>query len=237
MSGQNTRAAESPTGIDTDVPTRAAKEPEGLQDAVPADETAAAKIAKPDIYSAAALASAVEIVTGAVSVEPSSLEVRRSNKHEFFRASPDPRHWLQAQVLAIKDEDSGLKPDLYPVMPAVITHLMELTQPYEFVLAVNRRNRPFLIPVPGPSRRDGERHRAHQDLHDAVQQSRERWVRLTWVEGGYEIATLDPRSQLSLQPRFPDYAPDTILRLGFRGRIIADLTHPAFQRLGIDTSD
>jgi hypothetical protein len=192
---------------------------------------------KPDIYSAAALASTVEIVTGAVSVEPSSLEVRRPSKHEFFRASPEERHWLQAQVLAIKDEDSGLKPDLYPVMPTVITHLMELTQPYHFVLAINRRNRPFVIPVPGPSRRDGERHRAHQDLYDAVQQSRGQWVRLTWIDNGYEIATLDPHSTLSLQPRFPDYTPDTILRLGFRGRIIADLDHPAFQRLGLDIGD
>jgi hypothetical protein len=118
----------------------AGREATGLASTASADEAVAARIAKPDIYSAEALASAVEIVTGAVSVEPSSLEVRRPSKHEFFRASPEERHWLQAQVLAIKDEDSGLKPDLYPVMPAVITHLMELTQPYHFVLAVNRRN-------------------------------------------------------------------------------------------------
>src|SRR5688572_20100780 len=91
-------------------------------------DTPEASITKPDIYSAAALASAVEMVNGAVSVEPSSLDVRKPNKHEFFRASLDQRHWLQAQVLAIKDEDSGLKPDLYPVMPSVISHLMELTQ-------------------------------------------------------------------------------------------------------------
>jgi len=96
-------------------------------------------------------------------------------------------------------------------------------------LAITSLGVPCLVPVPlaGP---DGRTNAWHLSLARAVEMAETRWIRLSanMVRGGYDV--FEAIGQLP-EPQWPTESFETLLELGFRGRLITTEDHPLVQQL------
>ena len=121
------------------------------------------------------------------------------------------------------------KEESYLVVPDVAQQISELVQPVDLFAAIDRNNNVFLIPVPMPGE-SGVRNPWHESLFQAVEHSKQNWIRINanMHMGGYDVF----EAQVSLsEPDWPDHTIDKLVEVAFRGKIIQSLDHPVVQSL------
>ena len=151
--------------------------------------------------------------------------VRKPNKHEWFRAHPDPTYRLQTTLLPLKGE----REELYLVPPHLRVDLAGDLCVAELFTCINRDNVVFLVAVklPGP---DGRLNTWVASLMDAIGYASERWVRVAarMPLGAYE--TFAPEGHLP-DPDWPATPFADLLRIAFRDRMIDSLDHAVIRSI------
>lgn len=153
-----------------------------------------------------------------------NVPVRKPRKPQFFRTHPSADMAFDGMLLQQKEKEES-----YLVVPDVAQQISELVQPVDLFAAIDRNNNVFLIPVPMPGE-SGVRNPWHESLFQAVEHSKQNWIRINanMHMGGYDVF----EAQVSLsEPDWPDHTIDKLVEVAFRGKIIQSLDHPVVQSL------
>lgn len=153
-----------------------------------------------------------------------NVPVRKPRKPQFFRTHPSADMTFDGMLLQQKEKEES-----YLVVPDVAQQISELVQPVDLFAAIDRNNNVFLIPVPMPGE-SGVRNPWHESLFQAVEHSKQNWIRINanMHMGGYDVF----EAQVSLsEPDWPDHTIDKLVEVAFRGKIIQSLDHPVVQSL------
>jgi len=153
-----------------------------------------------------------------------NVPVRKPRKPQFFRTHPSADMAFDGMLLQQKEKEES-----YLVVPGVAQLISELVQPVDLFAAIDRNNNVFLIPVPMPGE-SGVRNPWHESLFQAVEHSKQNWIRINanMHMGGYDVF----EAQISLsEPDWPDHTIDKLVEVAFRGKIIQSLDHPVVQSL------
>jgi hypothetical protein len=153
-----------------------------------------------------------------------NVPVRKPRKPQFFRTHPSADMAFDGMLLQQKEKEES-----YLVVPGVAQQISELVQPVDLYAAIDRNNNVFLIPVPMPGE-SGVRNPWHESLFQAVEHSKQNWIRINanMHMGGYDVF----EAQISLsEPDWPDHTIDNLVEVAFRGKIIQSLDHPVVQSL------
>ena len=153
-----------------------------------------------------------------------NVPVRKPRKPQFFRTHPSADMTFDGMLLQQKEKEES-----YLVVPGVAQQISELVQPVDLFAAIDRNNNVFLIPVPMPGE-SGVRNPWHESLFQAVEHSKQNWIRINanMHMGGYDVF----EAQISLsEPDWPHHTIDNLVEVAFRGKIIQSLDHPVVQSL------
>ncbi len=153
-----------------------------------------------------------------------NVPVGRPKKTNFFRSHPADDMTFPAMLLEQKESN-----ETYLVLPEVAQEISELVRPMQMHAAIDRHNNISLIPVPLPGE-DGSRNPWHESLAQAVQLSKDKWLRISanMSLGGYDVFVAE--ATLS-EPEWPEYGIEALIEVAFRGKIITSLEHPIVQSL------
>ena len=153
-----------------------------------------------------------------------NVPVGKPKKANFFRCHPADDMTYPTMLLEQKESNES-----YLVVPEVAQEISELVRRVEMFTAIDRHNNVLLIPVPLPGD-DGNRNPWHESLAQAVELSKENWIRISanMRLGCYDVFVAE--ATLS-EPEWPEYSMKTILEVAFRGKIITSLEHPIVQSL------
>lgn len=153
-----------------------------------------------------------------------NVPVGKPKKANFFRSHPAEDMTYPAMLLEQKDSNES-----YLVLPEVAQEIIELVRRMEMHVAIDRHNNISLIPVPLPGE-DGNRNPWHESLAQAVQLSKDKWLRISanMSLGGYDVFVAEATLP---DPEWPEYSMETLLEVAFRGKVITSLEHPIVQSL------
>jgi hypothetical protein len=208
-----------------------AREPEGAADASfdPAAlerPAVAGGPADPDPFDPASLR--LQSFGAAVGVKKAllSVPVRKPDRSWFVRVHPDESYRLQTAVIELKEDRETylVAPALWPELATEVTF-----SPRALFTAANRQGVVFVWPVrlPGPDGRVDEWSRTALEAADMAGKS---WVRVVanMSLGAYDV--FEATAQLP-EPEWPGLPFRDLLKIAFKDRYIADLTHPVLRRL------
>ena len=172
------------------------------------------------------LSTAIEMQTTEVVTR---IAVRKPQRHEFFRACPDPARKFEAFIY--EDKLAG---DFYLVPPEIVSSFPDNVRPVRLTLCINRQGGLFLWPVPLPNP-DVGRNAWHETARDAAPHAETQWTRLTAdkASGCYRIHKAVGEFA---EPTWPDMNLSQVLRLAFEGRVIElarPPDHPPASWLGV----
>lgn len=149
-----------------------------------------------------------------------TVPMRKPDRHWFIRTHPV--HRFEAFVL----EDNG---DIYVVDPKVAELCPEEVVAKRLYLAINATKTPFLWPVklPGP---DGQLDSWNQSAGEIADLAKREWVRVMSNRdlGAYVAKSA---SNLTDEPAWPVETFDEILKIAFKGKVIASWAHPKLRQL------
>lgn len=153
-----------------------------------------------------------------------NIPVGRPKKSQFFRTHPSNE--MAFPVMVLENKESR---ETYVVTPEVGQQISELVRPVMLHAVIDRQNNVSLIPVPLPGE-DGLRNPWHESLAQAVENAKEKWIRITanMHIGGYDV--YEAEGDLP-EPEWPDHDIDSLIKIAFRGKIISSLDHPIVQSL------
>ena len=161
-----------------------------------------------------------------------TVRVTRPDKSWWFQIHPDEDHQLDALLYKDKSTIGGTE---YFVLPSAY-HLFEgRGRPVRLLTGVTAQPQPpivFLWPLSRPKDGEGQREDAWGDsARAAAELANEGWVQMAsnMALGAYE--TFQPTHPQTTQPQWPKESLSELLEIGFRGRIIADESHPIVQQL------
>jgi hypothetical protein len=153
-----------------------------------------------------------------------TIPVRKPNKQDFCRVHPSAHYRENLAVIELKDDR-----EVYLLTPAVAQNL-----PGEFSMAtvftcINRQGVVFLWPVKLPGA-DGKVLAWHTSAAVAAELAMKRWVRVTanMSLGAYDTYAA---SATIPDPDWPKCTFKELLRIAFKDRLVADLSHPLVKRL------
>jgi hypothetical protein len=151
-----------------------------------------------------------------------TVQVGKPRKTHFFRAHQSQDMTFAAMILENKKTQ-----ETYLVDQAMAQVISDLVHPTLLIAAIDRQNNVFLIPVPLPGE-DGNRNPWHESLAQAVEFSKQHWIRIAanMQLGAYTV--FQALGELS-EPDWPSTTMDTLLEVAFRGKIITSLEHPVIQ--------
>jgi hypothetical protein len=152
------------------------------------------------------------------------IPVRKPSRQEFIRVHPDDSMRLETAVLELKEDR-----ETYLVDPALWSELPGEVVPKVLFVTMNRQGVLTLWPIRLPGA-DGRHDAWNQSALEAARMAMKAWIRLAanMSLGGYEVyqATGDLP-----EPEWPELSFQEILEIGFKGKLISDLNHPAIRRL------
>ena len=153
-----------------------------------------------------------------------TIPVRKPNKQDFIRVHTDPISCLETAVLEFKEERETylVAPELWSELPSELT-------PKVLFTAINRQKVLFVWPIRLPGE-DGRHDEWNASALEAAQMGQKDWIRVSanMSLGAYDIfqATGDLP-----EPEWPEIDFTKVLEIGFKGRFIEDMDHPALRRL------
>ena len=153
-----------------------------------------------------------------------SVRVGKIRTPHFFRAHLADDMTFDAMLLEDKEAQ-----EYYVVDPLVAQEISDLVRPFRLHAAIDRQNNVSLIPVPLPGE-DGTRNPWHESLAQAVEHSKQKWLRIkaNMPLKGYDI--YEAEGSLP-EPEWPAHDIDALIQVAFRGKIITSIEHPVVQSL------
>jgi len=159
-----------------------------------------------------------------VDKDPTRIMARRPAFDMFFRAHPERK--IMADIYEDRDENKT-----YLIGQKVVDHLpVRMTKRVDLYLCVNRRNVPFLFPVPLADVQ-GRRNTWYESMEDVVIAAREQWIRMEseTAIGGYNI--IPARNYGDVEPEWPEWSDEVLLAKAFGRSYINSLDHVVVKRL------
>lgn len=153
-----------------------------------------------------------------------NIPVGKPKKTQFFRVHGSVDMTFPTLILEIKETR-----ETYLVYPDVAQVISELVRPVMLLVAIDRQNNIFIIPVPLPGE-SGTRNQWHESLAQAAEMSKKEWVRIVanMHIGSYEVHVA---TGVLAEPDWPEENLDELIKIAFRGKIISDANHPIVQSL------
>ena len=150
--------------------------------------------------------------------------VGKPKKTQFFRVHESIDMTFPTLILEIKETR-----ETYLVYPDVAQVISKLVRPVMLLVAIDRQNNIFIIPVPLPGE-SGTRNQWHESLAQAAEMSKKKWVRIVanMHIGSYEVQVA---TGVLAEPDWPEENLDELIKIAFRGKIISDANHPIVQSL------
>ncbi len=147
-------------------------------------------------------------------------------KMSYFRVRPGPEY---TRNVCIWEDKSDMDTTRYVVPPHFAPILGAQVKLVQLRLAVDRAGNPRLVPITLPAD-DGTWNSWPQSLSLAMDYAEKSWIRLesNRSTGTYDI--FEAQSELG-EPIFPDASFDELFQVAFRGKLIADESHPVVQAL------
>lgn len=140
----------------------------------------------------------------------------KPNDQEWARVHPDPTR--ARCVYCVKDKHSFGK--LYIVARPLLKLVGHKARQYVLRQAITVRKTTYLWPVPMLT---ADCMPADKEQHEAAMKAMSKWIRLEWVDSGFDGK--EPEEDLG-EPCWPVEPFDEVVNLGVRGVIIADRDHP-----------
>lgn len=153
-----------------------------------------------------------------------NVPVGKPRKESFFRTHPSPGMTFPGSILENKAAGES-----YIVVPDVAQHISELVRPVMLHAAIDRQNNVSLIPVPLPGE-SGTRNPWHESLSQAVDQAKQKWIRIAPNMGLGVYDTFVAQGELA-DPEWPQQNIGQLIDIAFRGKVIRSLEHPMVQSL------
>jgi hypothetical protein len=155
-----------------------------------------------------------------------SIPVHRPHKHDFVRVHPGEDYRMAAAIVETRDAREN---ETY-----LLSASMAAALPGEFALAtlytaITRQGVLSIWPVKLPAA-DGRHNEWQKSAAEAAELAMSRWVRVVpnMALGAYEIFAAVGTLQ---DPVWPAITFQEILKIAFRDRLVADLSHPLIKRL------
>ena len=156
-----------------------------------------------------------------------TIPVRKPAREWFVQVHPSEDYRLITTVLELKEDR-----EVYLVDPSLRDelHMEACCSGRLLVTSVTRQGSLFLWPVRLPDS-DGKLDDWNRSALAAVEQARDRWVRVTanLNLGAYEI-TQAVSADLA-PPKWPGISFEEVLRVAFKGHHIASIDHPVLRKL------
>jgi hypothetical protein len=154
------------------------------------------------------------------------IPVGRPPKQEFIRVRPGDE-W--SDTLGLYEKSCEWGREIYVVLPAMYDILTGEFSIYKVVLAVTRRDKPYVWPIklPGP---DGRHNTWHSTALEAAEIAKYKWIRLQPNQdvGAYDVLVAEKQTYAA---QWPDLTFLEIINIAFKGRIIRDPDHHIIQEL------
>ncbi len=156
--------------------------------------------------------------------ETLTIPVRKPDRQSFIQVHPGEDWRMSALILEIKEDREH-----YLVLPNLLEALPEEFVPKYLFSCQTRQGVLFLWPVRMPGR-DGRLDQWNQSALTIINEYSGRWIRVVpnMGLGGYEV--IIPNNEFP-DPNWPQEGFQSLLRKGFRGKIIENLDHPVIKRL------
>ena len=152
------------------------------------------------------------------------IPVGRPPKQEFIRVRAGDE-W--SDTLGLYEKRSEWGREIYVVLPSMYDTLTGEFSIYKVILAVTRRDKPYVWPIklPGP---DGRHNTWHSTALEAASLAKEKWIRLQPNQdvGAYDVLVAENQTY---EPQWPDLTFLEIINIAFKGRIIRDPDHHIIQ--------
>jgi hypothetical protein len=143
---------------------------------------------------------------------------------------PDGKSWFMLHpsiklkaALYIRESEASVRPELYLVRQAAVPLFGGQLTPVLLQLGITSLGVEFLWPRKLP--RDGRITDIQAIQQDIADEAEQHWIRMEWSNADhahiYHVAEEDLGD-----PAWPDMTMTDYLRLGFKGRVIDDDTHP-----------
>lgn len=153
-----------------------------------------------------------------------AVPICKPSKTQFFRARAGNEWHFQAFTIEVQESH-----ETYIVTAAIAQVLGAVVKPVVLRAAIDRSDKPFLIPVQLPGE-DGRRNPWHESRAQAVEHSVSKWVRITanMSAGSYDV--YEAQGKLP-EPNWPECTPEELFLAAFRNNFIADEQHPVVQQI------
>jgi hypothetical protein len=155
-----------------------------------------------------------------------TLPVRKPDKSWFVRVHPDETYRIQTRVIELKEDRETylVERSLWPELATEATFRTKL-----LATAISRQGVLFLWEVNLP-RPDGRVDEWNRTALDATNRATKRWVRViaNLALGAYDV--FEATGPLP-DPEWPATPFPELLKVAFKDRYIADLSHPVLRRL------
>ena len=162
------------------------------------------------------------------------LEIRRPKEEEFFRVVGGEEYSKESFAMHEAQSEGGagnFRSEIYVVSPNMLEEMSGFYCPTKFVLAVNRDDKFFIMPIKLLNKNGGTISSAKSALQ-AEEKAKKQWIRIFWRCNKYErvdsekdfpVPSIPPQSfckllQIALQERVID-SPDHIIAKKIRGSI------------------
>lgn len=146
-------------------------------------------------------------------------------KDAFVRASDDPEMSLEAYILKL--ESTG---EIYLLTPNAAMQVAESAKRVRLTVAIDRQGNPFVwLTHPVPT--DGKDNSWHQSMRQAVELSKQQWIRVQSNQAAKGYDVMAARVAIP-DPEWPKHTLPDYLRAGFGDNFtITDPDDPVLQRL------
>lgn len=154
------------------------------------------------------------------------IPVGRPPKQEFIRVRPGDG-W--SDTLGLYEKRSEWGREIYVVLPSMYDTLTGEFSIYKVILAVTRRDKPYVWPIKLPGS-DGRHNTWHSTALEAAEIAKEKWIRLQPNQdvGAYDVLVAENQTYA---PQWPGLTFLEIINIAFKGRIIGDPDHHIIQEL------
>jgi hypothetical protein len=164
---------------------------------------------------------------GGGAVEPTSVPVKRPDKHWWFMATSDPSLLLRAFVYTDRDER-----ETYYILPSIRSLLEGFFRFVELTPCITRQGTPFIFPVPLPN--DTSRKGGSRSWNDSSRACAER-ARHGFVRMESDLQAQSYRIRIAKEglppPVWPDWDRVKWLDLAFKNKIIDRPDHIIIRQL------
>jgi hypothetical protein len=154
------------------------------------------------------------------------VSVRKPTINEFVRVHPAPEMSLATSIFVDPERE------VYFVAPGARNVLVTGVKAMLLLATVNQRGLFFLWPV-ALGDGSGRRNAWHETAREAAELAKREWIKLVSDMPGGCYRVYKAKGELP-KPVFPEKSLEELLRIGFRGRIIDNESHPVVkQALGM----